>query len=103
MVVNKHLLGNSKIKIFIFKHLCVFFLSRKDKLKQHAAKHTASGGLFKCHACVKTFVRPEHLRDHDIVRHSRRYPFRYGKIFPRTPNTALITTLMTYTRENSHD
>jgi hypothetical protein len=86
--------------------VCVFFLSRKDKLKQHAAKHTASGGLFKCHACVKTFVRPEHLRDHDIVRHSRRYPFRYGEMFPRTPNspnTALITTLMKYTRENSHE
>jgi hypothetical protein len=44
-------------------------------LKQHAAKHSAAGGLFKCHACVKTFVRPEHLRDHDIVRHSRQYPF----------------------------
>ena len=54
----------------------MFFFYRKDKLKQHAAKHSASGGLFKCNACVKTFVRPEHLRDHDIVRHSRQYPFR---------------------------
>ncbi|CAF0810390.1 unnamed protein product [Rotaria sordida] len=55
---------------------CEQAFARKDKLKQHAAKHTASGGLFKCHACVKTFVRPEHLRDHDIVRHSHQYPFR---------------------------
>jgi hypothetical protein len=54
---------------------CEQAFARKDKLKQHAAKHSAAGGLFKCHACVKTFVRPEHLRDHDIVRHSRQYPF----------------------------
>lgn len=54
---------------------CEQAFARKDKLKQHAAKHTAAGGLFKCHACVKTFVRPEHLRDHDIVRHSHQYPF----------------------------
>ncbi|CAF1132149.1 unnamed protein product [Adineta ricciae] len=55
---------------------CEQAFARKDKLKQHAAKHSATGGLFQCHACVKTFVRPEHLRDHDIVRHSHQYPFR---------------------------
>ncbi len=73
MVVNKHLLGNF-IYIFILKNKIFYF--RKDKLKQHAAKHSASGGLYKCNACIKTFVRPEHLRDHDIVRHSHQYPFR---------------------------
>ncbi|CAF1413781.1 unnamed protein product [Adineta steineri] len=55
---------------------CEQAFARKDKLKQHAAKHSESGGLFKCDRCVKTFVRPEHLRDHDIVRHSHQYPFQ---------------------------
>jgi hypothetical protein len=75
MVVNKHSLGNIK-NLFRRKQNKHFLFYRKDKLKQHAAKHSAEGGLFKCNACVKTFVRPEHLRDHDIVRHSRQYPFR---------------------------
>lgn len=74
MVVNKHLLG--KYLFFSEINTVDCFLLRKDKLKLHAAKHTAAGGLFKCHTCVKTFVRPEHLRDHDIVRHSRQFPFR---------------------------
>lgn len=46
-------------------------------MKQHAAKHSEEGGMFKCSLCLKTFVRPEHLRDHHIVRHSRQYPFRF--------------------------
>ena len=51
--------------------------TRKDKLKQHAAKHGAAGGTFQCRTCIKTFARAEHLRDHDIARHSRQFPFRY--------------------------
>lgn len=37
--------------------------------------------MYKCHTCSKTFVRPEHLRDHDIAKHSRQYPFRYRSNF----------------------
>lgn len=80
-VVNKLLRGEKKTFCFSqrFSRWSFFlFRWRKDKLKQHAAKHSAAGGMFQCRICVKTFVRPEHLRDHDIVRHSHEFPFRFG-------------------------
>ena len=48
--------------------------ARKDKLKQHQAKHIEHP-LYKCLQCSKGFYRKEHLKDHEISRHSKNYPF----------------------------
>lgn len=66
---------------FLLVDLLCFFFYRKDKLKQHEARHSAMGGMFQCEICLKTFVRPEHLRDHHIVRHSHQFPFRWEICF----------------------
>ncbi|CAF1040762.1 unnamed protein product [Adineta ricciae] len=54
---------------------CEQAFARKDKLKQHEAKHSAKGGMYTCEDCNKVFVRYEHLRDHSIAKHSHQYPF----------------------------
>jgi len=51
----------------------------KDKLQQHEVKHDASVRMNQCQVCSKTFVRPEHLRHHTIIKHSHQYPIRYVK------------------------
>ncbi|UJR12751.1 hypothetical protein I4U23_016925 [Adineta vaga] len=75
--LNRHnITKHSNIKPFKCKEYgCEETFARKDKLKQHEAKHHALGGIYKCDDCSKTFVRHEHLRDHYIVKHSHQYPF----------------------------
>lgn len=48
--------------------------ARKDKLKQHEAKHV-NHPLYQCSQCKKGFYRKEHLKDHEISKHSKKYPF----------------------------
>ena len=48
--------------------------ARKDKLKQHEAKHI-NHPLYQCTQCSKGFYRKEHLKDHIISKHSKQYPF----------------------------
>jgi len=48
--------------------------ARKDKLKQHEAKHVTHP-LYQCGQCAKGFYRKEHLKDHEISKHSKEYPF----------------------------
>ncbi|CAF4276744.1 unnamed protein product, partial [Rotaria sordida] len=75
--LNRHnVTKHSNIKPFKCKQDgCEQAFARKDKLKQHEAKHSVSDRTYKCDACTKTFIRPEHLRDHNIARHSHQYPF----------------------------
>ncbi|RNA41658.1 gastrula zinc finger -like, partial [Brachionus plicatilis] len=53
---------------------CEMTFARKDKLKQHEAKHV-NHPLYKCAECGKGFYRKEHLKDHEISKHSKEYPF----------------------------
>lgn len=48
--------------------------ARKDKLKQHEAKHV-NHPIYQCSQCKKGFYRKEHLKDHEISKHSKKYPF----------------------------
>lgn len=54
---------------------CDMTFARKDKLKQHQAKHN-DHPLFQCQLCGKGFYRKEHLKDHEIAKHSKQYPFK---------------------------
>ena len=53
---------------------CDMNFARKDKLKQHQAKHI-NHPLYQCGKCSKGFYRKEHLKDHEISKHSKEYPF----------------------------
>ncbi len=53
---------------------CDMQFARKDKLKQHEAKHI-NHPLYQCTQCSKGFYRKEHLKDHIISKHSKQYPF----------------------------
>jgi hypothetical protein len=53
---------------------CDMTFARKDKLKQHEAKHI-NHPLYECKQCGKGFYRKEHLKDHEISKHSKQYPF----------------------------
>ena len=53
---------------------CEMTFARKDKLKQHQAKHI-DHPLYQCCQCGKGFYRKEHLKDHEISKHSKQYPF----------------------------
>ena len=53
---------------------CDMTFARKDKLKQHEAKHF-NHPPYRCSECNKGFYRKEHLKDHEISKHSKEYPF----------------------------
>jgi hypothetical protein len=64
---------HSNIRPFKCNH-CAMTFARKDKLKQHEAKHI-NHPLYSCSECGKGFYRKEHLKDHEISKHSKQYPF----------------------------
>ncbi len=64
---------HSNIRPFRCNH-CLMTFARKDKLKQHEAKHI-NHPLYSCSDCGKGFYRKEHLKDHEISKHSKQYPF----------------------------
>jgi hypothetical protein len=64
---------HSNIRPFKCNH-CEMTFARKDKLKQHEAKHV-NHPLYTCQECKKGFYRKEHLKDHEISKHSKQYPF----------------------------
>jgi hypothetical protein len=64
---------HSNLRPFKCNH-CDMQFARKDKLKQHEAKHI-NHPLYQCSQCSKGFYRKEHLKDHEISKHSKQYPF----------------------------
>ena len=62
---------HSDLRPFACNH-CDMHFARKDKLKQHEAKHV-NHPLYQCGQCHKGFYRKEHLKDHEISKHSKRY------------------------------